>query len=94
VFVESELGQGSTFEVRLPAEPARSVEVRPATTLDDVPDGTELVLVVEDEPAVRQLAVRFLRARGYEVLEAGSMQEAWSSRRRPPELSMSSLRTW
>ncbi|MEM6796981.1 MAG: response regulator, partial [Acidobacteriota bacterium] len=35
-----------------------------------LPEGTETVLVVEDEPGVRSLAVGFLEHQGYSVLEA------------------------
>ncbi|MDP3937535.1 MAG: response regulator, partial [Deltaproteobacteria bacterium] len=68
--VRSAPGRGTTFKIYL----ARSERARDALTgKNDQPEisgGTETILLVEDEPAVRELAVRTLRSRGYNVLEA------------------------
>jgi two-component system cell cycle sensor histidine kinase/response regulator CckA len=68
--VRSEPGQGSTFVAcfprRLGPPPDAAMTSPPAL----VARGTEMVLVVEDEPAVRQVTVRALRGAGYQVLVA------------------------
>jgi signal transduction histidine kinase/ActR/RegA family two-component response regulator len=67
--VSSRLGAGTTFVVRLP----RAQLPGPHETAErEEPSlrGTETVLVCEDDPAVRQLAVRALRRFGYQVLTA------------------------
>lgn len=72
----SEPGCGTVVTIHLPraviAERQASATVeRPARL-----NGSETILLVEDDPAVRALAARVLRAHGYTVLEAGSDQEA------------------
>jgi signal transduction histidine kinase len=70
VWVESEPGRGTTFRVYLPitaAEPAPAAR-GPARAVE--PAGGEVVLVVEDEPLVRAMAVRTLEDEGYRVLVA------------------------
>ena len=73
--VESQLGKGTTFKLYFPevleaVEPARAGDI--ATP---VVGGTETVLLVEDEPLVRELAVTALREKGYTVIEAGNGEE-------------------
>ena len=70
VWVDSAVGAGSTFTVDLPLvdEPVQAAEAVPATPADV--RGTETVLLVEDESAVRAIARETLRARGFKVLEA------------------------
>ncbi len=66
----SEPGHGSTFKIYLPQVEASAELLPPSTTDDDLPRGTETVLLAEDEPSVRMLAARVLRAQGYTVVEA------------------------
>ncbi len=52
-------------------------EESPSEVRPDLPErGNELILLVEDEPAVRQLAVSVLRKKGFQVVEAESGREA------------------
>ncbi len=72
--LDSAPGKGTTFDIVLPRVqgpdgPAEAPVGRAAR-------GTETVLLVEDQPDVRSVAVRVLRARGYRVIEAGSADEA------------------
>ncbi len=71
VFVQSELGAGSTFYVYLPRVDDAS-EVVPPTPPPAESGGCETVLLVEDEESVRELVKLTLLARGYKVLEAAN----------------------
>jgi CheY-like chemotaxis protein len=75
ISVSSEPGRGSEFRIELPRTEKKSDTDRQART-GAAKGGSETVLVVEDEDAVRNLAVRTLRLRGYTVLEARNGQEA------------------
>ncbi len=74
--VYSELGQGTTFKVYLPRveETVKfsDTEEAPAMALQ----GSETVLVVEDEDLLREVMARSLRLYGYKVLEARQGEEA------------------
>ena len=72
LMVESEPNRGSTFRAYLPrvSETADRLLVRDQR--DDLPLGSETVLLVDDEPMLRDTASRFLRERGYTVLEAAN----------------------
>jgi PAS domain S-box-containing protein len=73
--VYSELNSGTTFKIYLPRTD-EIPEPAPMTDLEQLPNGTESILIVEDDPAVRKLAVIMLRQRGYEVQEANNAFEA------------------
>jgi signal transduction histidine kinase/CheY-like chemotaxis protein len=76
VWVESAPGKGATFEIYLPQVTETlsksDGEAKPAA----IPRGSETILVVEDEPDVRELACEFLKVSGYSVLEARNGLEA------------------
>ena len=74
IWVYSEVGQGTTFKLYLPRTDERPSAG--ATRATRVAAGQETVLVVEDEQAVRRLAVRILTNAGYHVVSAGSGPEA------------------
>ena len=82
IHAESKPGQGATFRVFLPtftppaiseAPPVQPVRARPKAR--DL-SGAGRILFVEDEDAVRGVAARLLRARGYEVIEACDGEQA------------------
>jgi PAS domain S-box-containing protein len=85
--VDSELGQGTTFRLYLPRatkvgtnepkEAAPWAKTRRRSLISEgLVQGTETLLVVEDEPAVRDLAVQVLNECGYQVLAAGNGRKA------------------
>jgi CheY-like chemotaxis protein len=70
---ESQLAGGTTFRIFLPAIAAAADGAgRPAAGLAKAPKGSEVILLVEDEEAVRKLARMILEASGYVVHEAGN----------------------
>jgi PAS domain S-box-containing protein len=78
IWVGSTPGVGATFEVVLPRVATANISEAVAVTrqLGEMPEGTETVLVVEDDHAVRGLAARILQRQGYEVLCASDPLEA------------------
>jgi PAS domain S-box-containing protein len=76
IWVYSEVGHGTSFKIYLPpAEELPYVVIRP-DEVKVVLHGTETVLLVEDEPLVREVASTILLAQGYTVLTASSGDEA------------------
>jgi two-component system cell cycle sensor histidine kinase/response regulator CckA len=76
ISVRSEPGQGATLKVYLPCVKQESAEVKPREPPSTARQGSETILLVEDEDAVRELARVVLLAKGYKVLEAASGEEA------------------
>jgi PAS domain S-box-containing protein len=78
VRVESEPGRGACFEVYFPAVSDPVESTRKQVAVPSSPSGSETVLLVEDEAAVRGLLRRFMDGKGYRVLEAADGEEALS----------------
>jgi PAS domain S-box-containing protein len=77
VTCHSETGMGATFRVYLPA--SEGGESRPYSARDPEPEsvrGTETILLVEDDAALRTYAAKVLRDLGYSVHEASDGKEA------------------
>ena len=73
--LKSSAGQGSCFEIYLPAVPNREVE----KTIEDssaLAASGEMILVVDDEPSILNTIKITLKSRGYQVLLAGDGVEA------------------
>jgi CheY-like chemotaxis protein len=81
IWVYSELNHGTTFKVYLPrveeaVEKGADSGVKPAAKELSALSGRETILLVEDEPALRELTRTVLAARGYNVIEASHAEEA------------------
>jgi PAS domain S-box-containing protein len=75
VWIYSQIGRGTTFKIYLPrvdeAEPVLAESVQPAVT-----SGAETVLLVEDEPALRDLIKYALTGHGFTVLDVPTPADA------------------
>jgi PAS domain S-box-containing protein len=76
ISVYSEPGRGATFKIYLPkASPGRKTP-GPPPKAPGLPTGTETILLVEDDPALRRMAATLLERLGYTVLTAANGLEA------------------
>jgi signal transduction histidine kinase len=76
IWLYSEVGGGTTFKIYLPCVERPMKEVEVETDNFELLEGTETVLLVEDEEVVREMATEILRDSGYQVLEAKHGHEA------------------
>ncbi len=77
--LDSEPGHGTTVRIYLPASRPQPVATETSATARapaGLPGGSETILVVEDEPRVRRVAIARLRELGYSVIEAANADEA------------------
>lgn len=85
IWVYSERGSGSVFKIYLPcAATAALSKEADVTKNESLTRGSETLLLVEDEYAVRQATGEFLRLQGYQVIEAKDGLEALSVAARHP----------
>jgi len=95
VEVTSSPGRGTTFDVYFPASNETiAEEARPAAPAPPAAGGTETILIVEDEPVLREMARAILENSGYQILEAGSGREAlgvWDRREGPIDLLLTDM---
>jgi response regulator RpfG family c-di-GMP phosphodiesterase len=76
IWVYSDPGHGTTFKIYFPTIEGELDTLNGKNETDSSPRGSETVLLVEDEPSVRDLANRLLKQQGYRVLEAANGEEA------------------
>jgi len=76
IWVYSEPGRGTCFKIYLPVAGGKPAAVDDARSPALVPRGSETVLLVEDEPRVRDAVRRALESYGYTVLSATHPDEA------------------
>ena len=75
--VESTVGGGTTFTVILPVTAKRAVEAESTPSASEFgPSGTETLVLVDDEEALRVRLARALRRAGYKVIDTGRPHEA------------------
>lgn len=77
ILVDSELGKGATFRILLPRLAQATEPMRGQQRRAQVPSrGSETILLVEDDEAIRKLAREVLEMSGYEILESRNADEA------------------
>jgi len=75
ISVTSELGKGTKFQILFPCVEQPLDLAAPSAPGGLLPRGTETLMVVEDDPAERQLTVEVLQSQGYNVLPAFNGQD-------------------
>ena len=76
ISVHSELGLGTTFRIYLPRVDQVAESLMPADIETPSLDGTERILVVEDDQSVCELAASVLKQHGYNIMTATSAEDA------------------
>jgi PAS domain S-box-containing protein len=82
--VESHVNEGTTFRIYFPRTVGKVAGREQPTPSLNVPGGTETILLVEDEVALRRLMQRVLEGHGYHICAAGSglqALEVWREQR-------------
>ncbi|WP_462270144.1 ATP-binding protein [Desulfobacter sp.] len=74
--VYSEPGQGTTFKIYLPRFHTPEAPRKKTLTEQPAPIGNETILLVEDEPAILEMARMMLERKGYSVVSAGTPADA------------------
>ena len=95
ITADSQPGVGTEFKIYLPRISGVLPFPMAASQVDSLPRGTETILIVEDEPGLRELAATILEMQGYTILKAGNGQEALrivrEQRAKPIDLILSDM---
>ena len=95
ITVSSKQGRGATFDIHLPRVDEECEQSIVSEEPDELPHGSESILVVEHDAAVRRLAVSVLKQLDYDVLEAADGDEAFrvaqSQSNRPLHLMITNM---
>jgi two-component system cell cycle sensor histidine kinase/response regulator CckA len=78
IWVYSEVGRGTTFKIYLPRVDEGAQQYKRGSQLAEVFQGTETILLIEDEEMLRKLAQQTLTMYGYRVLDAANGESAVS----------------
>ncbi|MGQ9636338.1 MAG: ATP-binding protein [Thermodesulfobacteriota bacterium] len=76
IYVYSEPGKGTTFKIYLPRVDEIETSFSPTPGPSSSLNGNETILIVEDESGVRELILRVLKDRGYQVFSASNGEDA------------------
>lgn len=76
--VYSELDQGTTFKIYLPRHAGKTTQIQKEKQATPIAHGDEVILLVEDEPAILEMTSIMLKHHGYTVLTASTPSEAIS----------------
>jgi two-component system cell cycle sensor histidine kinase/response regulator CckA len=76
IFVDSQPGKGTTFKIYFPRIAAKAEGLVQASEVDELPKGSETILVVDDDDAVRKVAASLLSSAGYRIIEASNAEKA------------------
>jgi two-component system cell cycle sensor histidine kinase/response regulator CckA len=76
IWVYSEPGHGTAFKIYFPMVEAAAESPQHVEQSEELPRGSETILVVEDDASLREVTCEFLQSSGYLVVSAGSPEEA------------------
>ncbi|HCX00135.1 MAG TPA: hybrid sensor histidine kinase/response regulator, partial [Pantoea sp.] len=86
--IDTAPGQGTTVRLLLPRAPESAAALMPVRPVTPPPPRDKLVLVLDDEPAVRQTLCEHLHQLGYVTLECDSGEEALALLRQTPDIDL------
>ena len=76
IYVYSEKNKGTTFKIYLPASNKTAEDTESKSVTGALQQGNETILIVDDNPSIRQLIIETLKPLGYQCLQAASGKEA------------------
>ncbi|MGD0162352.1 MAG: PAS domain S-box protein [Candidatus Sulfotelmatobacter sp.] len=76
ICVDSQPGKGTTFTIYFPRVAAKAEDLREFHEVQELPLGSETILVVDDDDAVRKVTASLLSNAGYRIVEANSAKKA------------------